>query len=330
MSFQPVIIGTRNTRQALKAGLDILQNDGSALDAVEEAVKVVELDENDWSVGLGGTPNLLGEIELDASICIGSNHKCGAVAGVKRHIHPISIARKVMELTPHVLMIGEGADDFADIVGLQSRSPMTNLAKICHQKLLKGEKIEFSEEDPERIQQIAKYYNKRMPDFIKDHELHDWYKKWTQKHDGGTVNVIALDSHGEIVSGVSTSGLALKLPGRVGDSPIIGAGNYADKIGAAACTGYGEGAIRLCLAYNVVQQMKSGKIIGQILDDNILTFQDVVGDYGMHIIALDRKSNSAASGTNPEMYYYRMTPDDSEPQMIPSSCPSTPDRVTRI
>jgi beta-aspartyl-peptidase (threonine type) len=321
MPIPPVIIGTRNSADGLKVGMEVLRKGGSAIDAVEEAIKVVEQDEDDWSVGLGGTPNLLGVTELDASIMIGSTQQCGAVAGIRRHCNPISIARKVLELTPHVMLIGEGADDFADIVGITEKSPTTPRAKRLYEDLIHGKRIDFSDEDPERVRQMARSYNERLPDYIRDHKLLEWYQKWTAIHKGGTVNVIALDSGGEIVSGVSTSGLALKLPGRVGDSPIIGAGNYATRSGAAACTGHGEGAIRLSLAFRVVRLMDSELPLSENLDQAILEFCQLMGKNSMHIIAMDRTGRSAASGTTSDLYYCRMTEGDSEPQRIPSSCP---------
>ncbi|MHA1971402.1 MAG: isoaspartyl peptidase/L-asparaginase, partial [Candidatus Hodarchaeales archaeon] len=239
------IVGTIRADIALEEGLNILKRGGNAIDAVERSIRIVEDNEKDWTVGYGGLPNLVGEVELDASIVDGASLKAGAVAGIKNYKNPISIARKVMEETPHVLLAGEGANKFAEILGFEKTELLTRNSKDLHREFLQGKGIVEHDYDTEESMKLKQRYLRSYEDMVKNKNLMKWYERYA-KENHGTVNVIAMDSGGNICSGVSTSGLSFKLPGRTGDSAIIGAGNYADKrYGAAACVGVGEIAIRL-------------------------------------------------------------------------------------
>jgi beta-aspartyl-peptidase (threonine type) len=238
-----IVVATRNAEQYLPRGMVILREGGAAIDAVEEVIRAVEADAEEHSVGVGGWPNLVGEVELDASIMCGRDRRSGAVGAVKRYPHPISIARKVMELTPHVFLVGLGAEDFARETGFAEAETLTP---------------EAAHEWAERLR--ANVPPAEMPELLARRKLLPYVllaRDPERIH--GTVNVLALDRHGDMVSGVSTSGWSWKYPGRLGDSPVIGAGNYCDnRYGAAACTGHGELAIRGALARAVVMHMEYG------------------------------------------------------------------------
>jgi len=291
------IIGTRNTRGVLHIGAEILRNGGSAIDAVEATVNAVEDNPLDQTVGYGGIPNLLGEVELDASIMDGKTLKAGAVAGIKHHKNPISIARKVMEVTPHVLLIGEGAELFAEVMGFKKCELLTNRSRKIYDAFLRDAIQELDES--------FNRYKKYLEQYIKNYRLREWYEKLTLKHHG-TVNVIAIDSKGNICVGVSTSGTALKLPGRVGDSAIIGAGNYADnRYGGAACTGRGELTIRLSTAKSIVNYMKNGLSVKEACIQAIKDINSLNEIGGVSCIAMDKNGNTwAASNRRIPIYYY--------------------------
>ena len=296
-----VAIASRNGDKAVREALRILKGGGDLLDAVEKGVRLVEDDPADTTVGYGGLPNLLGEVELDASIMDGATLRTGAVAGIKHFKNPISIARRVMEQTPHVLLIGEGADRFAKLQGFEETNLLTPEAKKRYEDMVTGKAQLYSEA------------------YRKIHgELLEWYKKYIEsKSDShGTVNLIVRDSEGNLAVGVSTSGTALKMPGRTGDSPIIGAGNYADKTaGAAACTGRGELSIRICLAKHVVDLMRQRVPVQEACIDGIrkiLQLNDPLGG-GMNVLAMSRTGETAGASTAAEVFYLYQDEKLSEP-----------------
>jgi N4-(beta-N-acetylglucosaminyl)-L-asparaginase len=216
-----------------------LMNDGkSVLDAVEEGIVVCENDPEVDSVGLGGLPDAAGNVTLDASIMDHAG-RCGAVACLSHTRNPIRVARRVMDCTPHVLLVGSGADQFARSQGF----PEVNLLT------------------PRSAEKYAAWKRDHTPA--------------TGSHD--TIGLLALDSHGTLAGGCSTSGMAYKLPGRVGDSPIIGAGLYVDgKAGAASATGVGEEAIRIFAAASIVDQLLRG-------DDPLHALTNVMRNIVPHI-----------------------------------------------
>jgi isoaspartyl peptidase/L-asparaginase-like protein (Ntn-hydrolase superfamily) len=247
---EPVIIASERGEVGLAAGMDLLRAGGSAMDAVEAAIRVVESNEADHFVGVGGLPNLLGEVELDASIMDGATRRSGAVAAVTGFPHPITIARAVCDHLPqHVLLAGRGAERFADELGIERGPTLTDEAlKIWQQRLLAAGLAP----GPELPVPGAVSYRRDALEQIQATALRDG--AW------GTVNVLALDSAGSLAAGVSTSGYPWKYPGRVGDSPLIGAGNYCDnRAGAAACTGRGELAIRGGTARAVLLALATGQ-----------------------------------------------------------------------
>jgi len=243
MDQRLVIVGSQNAAAFLPLGMDLLRAGGTALDAVERVIREVESDPAEHSVGVGGWPNLAGEVELDASIMDGRDRRGCAVGAVRGFAHPISIARKVMELTQHVFLAGRGAEDFAREAGFAEEEPLTPEAARAWEQRLRA-KVPADELPRLLARRTMLPYVLLASDPQRTH---------------GTVNVLALDERGDLASGVSTSGWAWKYPGRLGDSPVIGAGAYCDnRFGAAACTGHGELAIRASLARSIVLHLEYG------------------------------------------------------------------------
>jgi len=202
---------------AAETGWAVLQKGGTALDAVEQAIMVME-DHPDVDAGVGSFLNADGEVEMDAGLMDGTTLAVGSVAAVQRICHPITLARKVME-SEHVLLVGQGAERFAEAHGVE-RCPSAVL--VIPRELARWAAIEAGK-DP-AVRQVA-------------------------TRPGDTVGAVALDATGRIAAGTSTGGTAHKLPGRVGDSPLVGSGYYADsKLGGASCTGLGEAIMRVVLA----------------------------------------------------------------------------------
>lgn len=223
---KPVVISTWDHGLAANEGAwKILSTNGTALDAVEKGVMVTEDDLTNLSVGLGGLPDRDGNVTLDASI-MDDKGRCGGVAFLERIKHPISVARMVMEKTPHVLIVGSGAQKFA----------LENGFKLEPKKLTEGAEKAYKE-------------------WLKKSE----YKPMINIENHDTIGMVALDASGNLSGSCTTSGLAYKINGRVGDSPIIGAGMYVDnEVGAACATGVGETVLRICGSYLVVELMRQG------------------------------------------------------------------------
>jgi len=294
-----IVIASNNGRVGVPAAMEVLRTGGSALDAVEAGIRLVEDEAGDHSVGLGGLPNLLGQVELDASIMDGRTLACGAVGALRGYGHPISVARRVMEELPHVLLVGTGAERFAAEMGFRRRQLLTEEAMEIWRERLRQELPEGA------FEALA--------------ERHDLRKlaKLAVKRGGGTVNFIARDREGNIASGVSTSGLPWKYPGRVGDSPLIGAGNYADnRYGAAACTGLGEMAIRAGTARSLVLYMKMGLSLEEAGRAAMEDLRALAGSYlgEMNIVALDKEGHHAGFSNREGATYIYMAEGMEEPR----------------
>ena len=232
----PLVISSANGIKAVEKAMAILKAGGSTLDAVVEGVTLVEDDPEDTSVGYGGLPNADGEVELDASVMHGPTAGAGAVGALKSIRNPTKVARLVMERTNRVFLVGEGALRFALAHGFRKEDLLTEKAR---QEWLKWRE-ELSDKDD------------WVPPPVKD-------KPPEIKQSHGTINCLALDSNGNMSGVTSTSGLSFKMPGRVGDSPIIGAGLYVDnQVGAAGSTGHGESNIKVVGAHTVVELMRQG------------------------------------------------------------------------
>ncbi len=229
------IRATERAFQLMRAGSD-------PLDAVIAGVNIVEDDPNDMSVGYGGLPNEEGEVELDASVMHGPTGRCGAVAALRYIKNPSKVARLVMEETDHILLVGEGALRFALSFGFKREELLTERARQVW--------LQWRRERSERDH----WMQHKLPGALRS-ALPDW--DWRQFT--GTINCLAITEAGDIAGVTTTSGLAFKVPGRVGDSPIIGCGLYVDnEVGAAGSTGWGEDNIRVVGAHTVVENMRRG------------------------------------------------------------------------
>jgi len=303
---KPFIIGTRNAGEFLYGGVKILKEGGSALDAIEEATRLVEMNPNDTSVGLAGIPNILGVQEMDASIMCGKTMVAGTVGALKGFIHPISVARKVLDHAPHVMLVGDGAELFAKVMGCEEGDLNTDLSRKVYDTFVRDA---FDHDEIDESQQWVVNY-------AKSQNLREWYDKLADDHHG-TVNIMAMDENGDIASAVSTSGTALKFPGRLGDSPIIGAGNYCDnRYGAAACTGRGELAIRNSTARTIIHYMEDGLSVKEAAFRAMKDIHELKSYGGMNCIAIDTKGNTISATTNPdrESVHWYMDIDSKEPE----------------
>lgn len=299
-----IVVASRNGRVGIKQAVEVLRRGGTALDAVEAGIIPVESNPDDHSVGYSGYPNLLGEVELDASIMDGRTLASGAVGAVKGYEHPISIARKVMEELPHCFLVGPGAERFAREVGFQPRDLLTPEAEKVWEEILSTKVPEVYGRRHKYLESIRRFV-KIAADPEKPNE---------------TVNFIAQDGRGDVACGVSTSGWAWKYPGRLGDSPVIGAGNYADNLhGAAACTGRGEMAIRCATARSIVLYMKTGMSLEEAGREAFRDLDRLVDPFAgsMNAIALAPDGTHAAFSNVPEATYVYMTPDLAEPVELP-------------
>lgn len=241
-SNKPLILSTWNHGLAAnEKAWNVLNQSGSILDAVEEGVKVTEADIRSRTVGLNGYPDRDGYVTLDASI-MNSEGNCGSVAFVRRIKHPITLARKVMEETPHVMLAGEGARQFAVSRGMP----------------LEDEKLH-----PESKKAYEEWKKESNYQPVINIENHD------------TIGMVGLDEDGNMAGSCTTSGLAFKMHGRVGDSPIIGAGLYVDnEVGAATATGMGETIIKICGSFLVVELMRQGRSPQEACEEAIARLLD--------------------------------------------------------
>jgi beta-aspartyl-peptidase (threonine type) len=275
------------------------------MDAVEATIRAVEANPDDTSVGLGGIPNMLGVPQMDASIMDGATMKTGAVAAVEGFLHAISIARRVLEVSPHVLLVGPGAELFAEVEGFERAELLTERSRKAYEAFVNDTFDDLDEETKRRTNWARRYTR---------FKLYDWYEKLTDEQHG-TVNVMAMDAAGDICSGVSTSGTAYKMPGRVGDSPIIGAGNYCDnEVGAVACTGRGELAIRRSTARTVISYMENGRSLEEAC---VQAMRDIVAlndSGGMNCLALDREGKTFSASISRESIHYYMDVDSEGPE----------------
>ena len=282
--------------QATEAGAKVLDRGGSALDAVEAAVQVLE-DDPLFNAGRGAVFTSEGKNELDASIMDGSNLKAGAVAGITHTRHPISLARAVMEKSPYVMMIGPGAEDFGAKVGLEQADPSFFFTEARWQGLIKQLNKE-GKPIPQRPVG-APPAGVAVPVALLDEP--------PDVHRFGTVGAVALDRQGNVAAGTSTGGLQAKLPGRVGDSPILGAGTYASNQSCAvSSTGSGEYFIRLGVAREVCNLVYFKGMSLQAAADQVIhtELEALHGDGG--VIAMAPDGQTAISFNTKGMFRARL------------------------
>ena len=287
----PVILCSRGEKwgkKVLRPGWDILRKNGSLLDAIQLSANVTELDPEDTSVGYGGLPNMNGVVQLDASIMNGSDHNCGSVACIEGIKTPSSVARLVMERTDHIHLVGKGAQDFALMHGFKIENLLT-----------------------EKTRKIWVKWRENLSD--KDDYLPPLNSSRSGKRATGTINVLGLNNDGDIAGITTTSGLAWKIPGRIGDSPIIGAGLYVDnEVGAVGATGRGVEMIRSCGSFLGVELMRNGKSPQEACEEVCKRIVDINGgpskvNFNDKIVALGKNGDVGCAsirekkGQNPEI-----------------------------
>ncbi|MEL7496899.1 MAG: N(4)-(beta-N-acetylglucosaminyl)-L-asparaginase [Planctomycetota bacterium] len=280
--------GIRSTDEAV----NVVADGGSMLDAIEKGIWVTESDVKNASVGIGGIPNADGQVELDACIMAGPNHAAGAVAALRDFEHPISVARDVMENTPHVMLVGDNAAKYAVKRGHRRTNLLTDQQKS---KWLKWKEDEAK----------AKAQKKPTPRPKVNEQQHD------------TIAMLGLDDQGNLFGGCSTSGWGYKVPGRVGDSPIIGSGLYVDnQVGAAGATGLGENVMRFCGSFLVVEMMRQGADPTTACQKAIerIEMLDPLGldELSVNFVALSKSGQYGAAGTNQGFKYAVSSPGSSE------------------
>jgi beta-aspartyl-peptidase (threonine type) len=279
----------------------------TALDAIEAGIRLVEADPQVRSVGIGSWPNVAGVLQLDAAIMEGTSRRTGAVGALQGFAHPISIARAVMDRLPHEILVGEGAARFAREIGGETITGRDPLADSCWREMLRrhgASELTLSERADFPLIELARAAID--PEMVRD-----------------TTVFLARDTAGNLSNGASTSGWAWKYPGRLGDTPIIGAGSYADtRHGAAACTHTGEMTIRASTARTVVLHLKAGlsldDAVGNALDDLRDLHGGQLGTVVIH--ALDRHGGhkvSALNATEP-IFYWLWRPDMPAPERLPA------------
>jgi N4-(beta-N-acetylglucosaminyl)-L-asparaginase len=280
------VVATWNFGQiAARTTLPLLRQGQPALDAALAGAQAVEDDPSVHTVGYGGLPNAVGTVQLDACVMDGRTLNCGAVAAVENIRHPAALARRVMERTPHVMLVGDGARLFA----LQNGFPLENL------------------NTPESLAEWEKGRPRAKPGQRPPARRG---QEPAQGHD--TVTVLALDQKGSLGGVCTTSGLPYKLPGRVGDSPIIGAGLYVDDTaGAAGATGVGEEIIRIGGSLSIVEAMRAGRSPQEACEQAVRKINAVAARRGVHpakvaFLALDRQGRVGAACTTDTNFHYAL------------------------
>ena len=277
-------------RHALEAGWKILKTGGAAIDAVQAAVVVLE-DDPAFDAGFGSHLNLEGRVQLDAIIMDGASLKAGAIAAVEHVKNPILLARAVLEQSEHMMLVGVGAEQFAEKHGV----PLTPADKLIHER----ERVAWS-----RCREDA---------HAAEHHV---------GHESGTVGAVALDRQGSLFAATSTGGTCCKLPGRVGDSPLIGCGCYADaEAGGVSCTGHGEGIMKIVMAKLATDLLHDHRVLipHREKNDQPLSLPQAVADACVRklalrahttggLILLDSEGNPAAAFNTPRMAYGYVEP----------------------
>lgn len=270
----PMTIATwKHGMEATAEAMRILQSGGSALDAAEKGVRVTESDLTNTSVGLGGFPDREGIVTLDACIMDGTG-RAGSVSFVQGIDHPVTLARKVMEDTPHVMLSGKGAELFAESLGM-----------VKH---------------PNKLTDVSR---KAWEEWMKEKK----YKPIINIENHDTIGLLALDNAGRVAGSCTTSGLAFKMHGRIGDSPIIGAGLFCDdEVGAATCTGLGETVLRTLASHTAVELMRSGATPQEAAEEaihRIVKKHSNFNDFQVGILVITKTGEHGAFGLHKGFNY---------------------------
>ncbi len=271
-NIRPVVIATWDVPNATNKAWEVLNKEGNSLDAVEQGVMIEEADVTNQSVGNGGRPDRDGNVTLDACI-MDKDSNCGAVVYIENIVHPVSVARKVMEDTPHVMLAGKGAEKFAIEKGFEKENLLTEKSK---EEWLEWKKT--SQYQP-----------------IINIENHD------------TIGMLAIDKNGDLSGACTTSGMAYKMAGRVGDSPIIGAGLFIDnEVGGATATGMGELVVRTVGSFLIVELMRQGKSPQEACEEGvkrIIAKNKNYKDFQIGFIAINKNGETGGYCIHPGFSY---------------------------
>jgi N4-(beta-N-acetylglucosaminyl)-L-asparaginase len=291
---RPVIISSANGVHALDKGMQILRQGGDTLDAVVAAVTVVEDDPKETSVGYGGLPNEEGEVELDASVMHGPTGRAGSVASVRKIKNVSRLAKTVMERTNHVMLVGDGARRFGVAEGFPEMDLLTDDSRLAWLAWKASSSLNWRPgiDSPEWKEHMA-----MLLDTPEKRTLQPWIESVLAHPPTGTIPCMAVNEKGDISATTTTSGLAWKIPGRVGDSPIIGAGCFVDnEVGAAGSTGKGEENIKICGGHTIVEMMRKGMSPGDACME------------AMHRVAHNYKNDKKKLGTF-HIFFYALNKD---------------------
>ena len=269
--IRPLVIATWDVPNATSKAWSVLEDGGKALDAVEQGVMIEEADEANQSVGKGGRPDRDGQVTCDACI-MDAEGNCGSVVYLQNIVHAVSVARKVMEETPHVLLAGDGAEQFAYEMGFKKESLLTEKSRMEWEKWLE-----------------TKTYKP-----VINIENHD------------TIGMLAIDTNGDLSGACTTSGMAYKMKGRVGDSPLIGAGLFVDnEIGAATATGVGEEVVKTVGSFLIVELMRQGMSPQQACEEGVrrIVAKNKELDFQVGFIAINKAGQTGGYCIQPGFNY---------------------------
>jgi len=285
--------GLEGVKRAVKKGFDVLISGGTAVDSVVEAVAVME-DDGAFNAGYGSSLNIEKSVEMEAAVMDGKTLQAGAAGLLNDVKNPVRLARIVMEKTDHIFVVGKGAEKLAKIFKLEKRNPASELR--------------------------SKYYEQQRKALLDGKfelpKLAELVKNYPELFELETVGAVALDNDGNVAAATSTGGFPLKLPGRIGDSPSIGCGTYADnETGACSATGVGEIAIRLVLAKTVCNYLENGKTAQKATELAIrLVNKRITATYNsMGLIAVDVHGRIGAAHNSPNLCWAYFTPEMQEP-----------------
>jgi len=285
--INPLVVCTWNFKNATAKAWEILSNHGTSLDAVEQGVMVEEADPTNETVGLGGRPDRDGNVTLDACI-MDKDGNCGSVVYLQNIVHPISVARKVMELTPHIILAGKGAEQFAYENGFKKTNLLTESTK----------------------KQYEAWKTTSTYETIINIENHD------------TIGMLAIDGNGDLAGACTTSGMAYKMAGRVGDSPIIGAGLFVDnEVGGATATGVGEEVIKTVGSFLIVELMRQGKSPQEACEEGvrrIMKKNQGRTDFQIGFLAINKQGETGGYCVHPGFTYSQFTNQGQTEQTVES------------
>lgn len=280
-AVKPIVVCTWNFENASAKAWEVLDADGSSLDAVEQGVRIEESDVTNETVGIGGRPDRDGKVTLDACI-MDKDGNCGSVVYLQNIAHPISVARKVMEETPHIILAGKGAEQFAYEQSFEKTDLLTNSTRKQYEEWLKTSKYETTIN-------------------IENHD---------------TIGMLAIDKNGDISGACTTSGMAYKVAGRVGDSPIIGAGLFVDnEVGGATATGVGEEVIRTVGSFLIVELMRQGKNPQEACEEGvrrIMKKNEGRKDFQIGFLAINKNGETGAYCVHQGFTYRKYDPNGHE------------------